>query len=973
MLRCLAHALAVALLTCCGILADEPNEASLQRAFEREVRPFLARYCFECHGESDPEAKLDLTIFRNTEQVRRLHQTWREIKERVHAKEMPSTDSSEQPTDEERQRFVAWIQSQRDFFAKQHAGDPGTVLARRLNNAEFNYTVRDLTGVDIRPTRAFPVDPANEAGFDNSGESLSMSPALLKKYLGAAREISDHLVLTPEGMHFAPHPVVTLTDRDKYCVKRIVQFYERQPIDLAEYFLACWLIRTAGPAEAGGMEAVARSRGLSLKYLKQVATLLLRDQEELGPTQRLRTLWESLPREPGEQAAALEGCRRMADFVQAIRPKLNPFVENLSGAGVHKGSQTFVLWKNRQYAAHRTTFQPDVLQSFGRLQDMKVDGFEVSVPKDAEELRRYEQAMAEFCATFPDRFYVSERGRDYLDKPNPYGEKGRLLSAGFHSMMGYFRDDQPLYDLILSEAEQQEIDGLWDELNYVASAPMRQYSSFVWFERTDSGFMRDPEFDFARAEDKSVTEESMIRRLGKVYLAKVVHQGGDGEVVQAVEEYFRNINDEIRRVELQRREAEPKHLRALLSFAARAYRRSLSEAEELDLQAYYHNLRQDGLSHDVAMQDCVVALLMSPHFCYRLDLLGDGDQTRPLDADELASRLSYFLWSSMPDDALFAAADSGQLTNRDALLGQVDRMLDDERVVGLAREFAGHWLDFRRFEEHNSVDRERFSQFDDSLRQAMFEEPVRFFVRIVKENRSVKEFLFADWTMVNGALAKHYGVDVDSPGWYRLEDANQIGRGGLLPMAVFLTKNSPGLRTSPVKRGYWVVRQLLGEHIPAPPPDVPDLPEDESQLGDRTLRDVLKSHREHPNCAACHERFDSIGLVFEGYGPIGGRRTLDLGGRMVETDAVFPDGSTGDGVEGLRDYVATREDEFVENLCRKFLAYALGRTLLLTDEQLVQDMMEQLKQDDYRFRSLTRKVVTSRQFLHKRTNSASRE
>ena len=173
-------------------------------------------------------------------------------------------------------------------------------------------------------------------------------------------------------------------------------------------------------------------------------------------------------------------------------------------------------------------------------------------------------------------------------------------------------------------------------------------------------------------------------------------------------------------------------------------------------------------------------------------------------------------------------------------------MLRDDRARALAVEFGGQWLDFRRFEEHNAVDRQRFPSFDDELRQAMFEEPVRFFLDVIRQDRSVLDFLHGRHTFVNAVLARHYGMP-EPPGqqWVRVDDADRHQRGGILPMAVFLTQNAPGLRTSPVKRGYWVVRRLLGEHIPAPPAQVPDLPSDERKLGNLTLREVLARHREN--------------------------------------------------------------------------------------------------------------------------------
>jgi hypothetical protein len=343
----------------------------------------------------------------------------------------------------------------------------------------------------------------------------------------------------------------------------------------------------------------------------------------------------------------------------------------------------------------------------------------------------------------------------------------------------------------------------------------------------------------------------------------------------------------------------------------------------------------------------------------------------------LASRLSYFLWSSMPDDELLAHAAAADLHLPEVLVAQARRMLRDNRVRGLAQEFAANWLDIRRFEEHNSVDRQRFASFTNELRQAMFEEPIRFFVDVAGGNHSVLDFLHADHTFVNPVLAAHYGMptrDVAADEWVRIDGTHTYGRGGLLPMSVFLTKNSPGLRTSPVKRGYWVVRRLLDERIPAPPPDVPELPKDETMSGELTIPQLLAQHREHKNCAACHQRFDSIGLAFEGYGPIGERRDHDLAGRPVDASATFPDGSERTGIDGLRRYLSEqRQQEFVENLCRKLFAFALGRTLLLSDSTTIENMRAKLTADSYRFDSLVESIVTSRQFLNKRGRDDPRE
>jgi hypothetical protein len=186
-------------------------------------------------------------------------------------------------------------------------------------------------------------------------------------------------------------------------------------------------------------------------------------------------------------------------------------------------------------------------------------------------------------------------------------------------------------------------------------------------------------------------------------------------------------------------------------------------------------------------------------------------------------------------------------------------------------------------------------------------------------------------------------------------------------MAVFLTKNAPGLRTSPVKRGYWVVRRLLGERIPPPPPTVPELPNDEAKLGELTLPQLLARHRADKSCAGCHSRFDSVGLVFEGFGPVGERRTKDLGGHPVQTAATFPDGRDRDGLDGLRAYLRDkRQDDFVEDLCKKLFSYALGRSLQLSDRKALDEMRTRLAADGYAFGSLVEAIVASPQFLNQR-------
>ncbi len=940
------------------------------------VRPFLHEHCIECHSGSEPEGKLDLRAFENRQTVSDRFTVWKEMERRVSNGNMPPKDAASHPSDQERQAFVKYAQTVRRDEAVRFAGDPGIVSVRRLSNAEYNNTVRDLTGIDLRPAREFPVDPANEAGFDNSGESLAMSPALLNKYLSAAREVASHMVLTPAGIAFATHPAMTDTDRDKYCVQRIVDFYHKQPTDIADYLYAAWKARPG--MDAGKkipLETIAKLHQISFRYLTSIVAALNEENNsttKIGPMTEVRRRWLALPNQ-NDDAVRLE-CKRIRDFIVEVRGYLEPEF-NMRLKGIHDGAQAFVLWKNRQSAKHRQMFMPETLKAIDQAK-LSSDVARAIRSLSEEELPvAYQNELDLFCKTFPDAFFVAERGRDYLGVPKEKQEKGRLLSAGFHSMMGYFRDDEPLYELILNDNERDELNQLWQELDFVTAAPIRQYQGFLWFERTDHNFLRDAEFDFARPENKDALSTANIKKLSEMYLAKAKRMNASSEQLKAIEDFFINIDSQIRWVEQTRVRSEQIHVEAIEHFAERAFRGSLTMNHREGLKQYYRSLRQiDKLSHEEAIQDLLVSVLMSPEFCYRSDLgIGSADR-RPLNEIELANRLSYFLWGTMPDELLFAKSRQGRLKDPVVLSGEIDRMLRDDRVRGLAIEFGSQWLDFRRFQEHNSVDRIRFPQFTDSLREAMYQEPIRFLIDMIQQNRSVLSCIDASHTFVNSELGKHYGITNevlgDSSDWWRASDLPMSQRGGLLPMAVFMTQNAPGLRTSPVKRGYWVVRRLLGETIPPPPPNVPELPVDESQLGELTLRQTLEKHRAIESCAVCHDRFDSVGLSFESYGPVGEHRSRDLGEKPIDDSAVFPNGQEGRGLAGLRDYIRKdRQTDFTENLCRKLLAFALGRSLRLSDDLLIETMQEKLVSKDYRFDSIVKAIVFSPQFLEKRGTS----
>jgi hypothetical protein len=955
-------------------------EDEIQKRFSEEVAPLLQTYCHDCHSGPEAEAKFDATLFADSQRIVQYWDSWDGAVRRIVQREMPPADATTKPTEQQLATIQKWSEDLKALEAQKRRGDPGLITVRRLSNAEWNNTIRDLTGVDIQPARDFPVDPANAAGFDNSAESLTTSPALVSKYLAATRLIAEHLLLTPDGIRFAPFPVITDTDRDRYCVQRIVDFYSKQPLDISKYLYAAWQWQTAHKNQRlsdeyqASLSEVAQLHALSPKYLTLIVKTLSDEQIVYGPLKEVRDRWSAWLTGEQSEDEVRTGCKELASYIAQQREKLSPEFDYLKPpSGINGGSQPLVLWKNRQLANHRRTCRVDGFtdnENSSVLSESLRKEYSALTDQQKEKLQSDYQA---FCSLFPDSFYVAERGRSHIDAKEAAREgKGRLLSAGFHSMMGYFRDDQPLYELVLDSEQQKEIDQLWIELDFITLAPFRQYSGHLWFERAEASFINDERFNFVRAEDKSASSSEVIKKFAEIYLTKLHERQADPKVVEAVQYYFSDMDQKLRLLEKQLSDSQERQLESLLSLLEPMYRQPIPSDLKANWKRFYERSRVlPTATHRTAIEDTLVAMLLSPKHLYRWDLQTTGSAITPLSADELANRWSYFLWASAPDGKLRHSASAGELQEQSGISSSLKRMVADPRFEGMVKEFLGNWLDFRRFETHNGVDRNQFAEFDDALRAAMFEEPIQYFVELVRRDGKLLELIDSNHTVVNHNLAQYYGLKEfspsDSTAWQRVDEVSSLQRGGLASMGIFLTQNSPGLRTSPVKRGYWVVRKLLGEKIPAPPPNVPDLPNSEHDLGELTLREVLAKHREHPSCAGCHARFDSYGLLLEGFDPIGKPRSRDLGGREISASATLPDGSEAEGIVGLKRYLGQkRADDFRRHFCESLLAYALGRSLILSDSLLVDEMLETLKKNDDRILTTFEVILASPQFQRKR-------
>lgn len=416
----------------------------------------------------------------------------------------------------------------------------------------------------------------------------------------------------------------------------------------------------------------------------------------------------------------------------------------------------------------------------------------------------------------------------------------------------------------------------------------------------------------------------------------------------------------------ERKEKPRQAARTVLSYhASLAYRRRATDTDLKPMLDAFSAKLKDGSSFEKALRTPLTSLLVNPKFLFRIQHDEEGKRQWPLNDFELATRLSYFLWSSMPDPELFKIADEGKLRDPKVLQQQIKRMLASKKSTALARHFAGQWIGFEDLIDRVEPDKKRFPQFTKSLRASMYYESVQFFEHLVRRNRPVTELIHANYAFLNAELAQHYGIPGVTGKQIKKVAITDRNRGGVIGMGSVLVSTSLPLRTSPVKRGTWILSTMLGIPPPPPPPDAGELPADDKSSEGLSFRKQLEIHRKKTECASCHARIDPLGFGLENYDPIGRWRSMGVNGKAVDSAAELPDGTRFSSPSELKTILMADKDKIARNLCRKMLAYALGRPLEYYDEPVVNDLLKKLKADNYRMQSLIVAITESHPFQNR--------
>jgi hypothetical protein len=551
--------------------------------------------------------------------------------------------------------------------------------------------------------------------------------------------------------------------------------------------------------------------------------------------------------------------------------------------------------------------------------------------------------VAEFARLLPEVSHREPAPSDRDPIPAPFENTYNTPERNhFHATIKYHRDDAFFVEHIADDATWRRLDQAWTDLLTA--------------------------FDYHDENLRFLVEKFALDLKGKG-VADLDRKAIDC-LPPGPRPFVRRLKDEFDAMQAALRAAEPGHVDDALRFAERAWRRPLSPAEQRRLRDFYTQVRAGGLDHEPATRALLARILVAPAFLYRVEPPPAGRPgIVPLSDWQLASRLSYFLWSSMPDEELRAAADGGRLRDPAELELQARRMLRDPKARRLAAEFFGQWLGFYRFDRFQGMDAGRFPEFTDRLRSTLYEEAVSFFEHIVRDDRPVDEVLFADYTYLNRPLAEHYGIPVSADvgeAFARVDGLAKYHRGGLLGLGAVLAVTSAPRRTSAVKRGDWVLRRIVGTPVPPPPANVGSIPADDVLPDGQTVRQRLEAHRQNASCVNCHARIDPLGFALEPFDPLGRWRDAYGDGRPIDASGTLGDGTTVSGPEGLRDYLHREKSQFHRTISTKLLGYALGRAEIVSDRPAIAQMTSDLAGRG-RFADLVVRVVTSGQFRNQRS------
>lgn len=899
-----------------------PLQAS--RAADSAVA-LVKTHCVRCHNSEKHQADVDLTSLGSRPTSLAGRKTWQKVLEQLKNEEMPP--EAPFPTADERRALVAWAEAavRIDWTSIRN---PGRVTIPRLTREEYNHTLRDLLGIDLNPGAELSADGEGASGFNTDRDALFLTPALMEKYLtsaDAALEACIALEHDPTTQHFESEEMLMTETRE-------------QTRDFGDGFNGYVLNR--------GQMTLYNSVRFPRDGFYTFTARVRSTRGLAGARLRLdgETVGDVVARSTDPETATLtrfvkQGSRQMTWNIQSpgqSEPRPQP---PMPKARTNRPQQKA---KGKAATGPGGTFTPLPANA------------EVIVSNEAE--RNFPRYPASGKESPEVRGLIRrvDAGALAVQRPHEWlrvlGTEGDPRDIG--RFKGYIVERGKLWDEsknVLAELlgqSREEFDRSYEEHNRERLADSKKLVEAVAHVPAQVMPMANP----PNPQVRPAAPPTGSIAIDWIEIRGPLHPNGAGQRSRI---FTVKPDDRISK----RQAAE----RILAEFTQRAFRRPVPEAEVERYRKLFDRAAERGDSFEQSVKLALTAVLVSPNFLYRNEFgLVEGEYR--LDAYQLASRLSYFLWMSMPDDELFGLAAAGRLHEPAVLLAQIERMLSDPKSRAFTAEFLGQWLGFESLGKNMQPDEAKFPEFTPQLCEAMKAEPVLTFEALLRENGSLLALLDAHETWLNEPLARHYGISGVSGEEMRrvaLDDAN---RGGLLGMASVLTVTSSASRTSPVVRGKWVLETLLGEKTPEPPADAGALDPEAGEKRNKTLRQELLDHRRNASCAMCHNKIDPIGFGLENFDAIGRYRTEEAG-QPVDNSGELPGGAAFRGPAELKKLLlAKRKSAFIRNVVERMLSFALGRKLELFDEPAIAGITAAVEADGYRAATLVKQIVLSYPF-----------
>ena len=933
------------------LAADEPNTvADREQEFTREIAPLLQKYCVRCHGSKKPKGEFDLSGYKTAAQIRQGRDAWRKAIHVIKEDEMPPEEPL--PTKPERQRLVDWLNTTTaiDWSKVKH---PGHETIPRLTRDEYNNTMRDLFGVDLNAGEQLSQDGEGRSGFNTDRDSLFVTPAQMEKYLTAAEKtIGNFIALKngPQELHFESENM--FMTETKEVPKEFGDDFKGYLLNRGQMTLYDSL---AFPAD-GIYEFKVRARSSA----GRTGSRLRINDAFVGDI----VVPDAQPDVFTIRAFVRQGTHQMAWNIQVPSPA--QVEQELKQRAARKAKQNTAAKTNTETIKVAKTKEESLADKAAKSQQPARPTVPpkryTKLPKNINSLvtrggmansaklpveKSYSAKAKSLVANVNGAAYSLQRPYEWLRHLGVNGHPSEIVR-----FKGYIVDRTKTLESAKSnlakglKLSREDFDKLFSKHNSEREQDNQQLWAAV-----------------AKITAKSIPKTTK-RKNNKKPTAKNNKPGSvaiDWIKVRGPLPASAAFDPSIVFVAQPSPGVSPTvAARSILErFAYRAFRRPVSAAEIDRFMKLFEVSKQQSNSFDDSIQLALTGILVSPHFLFRVEL-GPSDEEFALNDYQLASRLSYFLWMSMPDNELLVLAEEGRLRTPETLRQQVRRMIADPKSQAFAEAFTGQWLGFGSLGKNVKPDGKKFPQFTPALTQAMKMETVLTFQSIVQDNRSLLQLLDSKQTWLNESLAKHYGIRGVVGEKMQRVTLTEPNRGGVLGMASVLTATSSATRTSPVIRGKWVLETLLGKELPEPPADAGELPGNAGEA--RTLREELLNHRRNPACATCHNKIDPIGFGLENFDAIGRFRSQQAG-KKIDARGEFPDGTTFNGPSELKRYlIDKRQDEFIEHVSRRAMSFALGRELHYFDEPAIQNIVAKVKATNLSSQALLEAIATSYPF-----------